>query len=111
VSEQFSDVVQAAISSGLGSLIGTAVKMVRHPPTRWGAWFIQAFTSISVGAFSGGVAYNYFHFDAWTTSSIAAAAAYISEEILRGLENYGRRKIRTSEVFNTPGPNDQGDGA
>lgn len=83
--------LNALAASGAGSMIGTAFKLMRSPPpTLWQA-VGGAFTSITVGTLVGGMCSEYFEFGPWVTSSAAAAAAYISDELLRTVEVHGKR--------------------
>jgi CDP-diglyceride synthetase len=83
--------LNALAASGVGSVIGMAFKMMRSPPpTLWQA-VGGAFTAITVGTLVGGMCSEYFQLGPWITSSAAAAAAYISDELLRGIEVHGKR--------------------
>jgi hypothetical protein len=81
----------AGATAAVGSVIGTALKMLRSPPVSAGYFVLQSFTAITVGTFVGGVAYEYFQLGPWVVSAMAATAGYISDEILRFIELYGRR--------------------
>lgn len=82
--------LDALAASGIGSLIGTVFKIMRRPPPSLLHAVGGAFTAIFVGTLVGGICSEYFHLGPWVTSSAAAAAAYISDEILRGIEAHGK---------------------
>lgn len=108
--DSFADFYNAAASSGIGAALGTLVKLFRQPPTSWVRWIGQSFTAIFVGTLAGGLAAEYFDWSVWAVSSTAACAAYVSDEIIRMIENNGRRlrDVRPPLPFNKDQGEDHG---
>ena len=110
MADQMPDFVNAAASSGIGATLGTVVKMTRNPPSSIWRWVAQSFTAIFVGTLAGGLASEYLSWSVWAVSSTAACAAYVSDEIIRMIENNGRRlrDVRAPIPFNKDQGEDHG---
>lgn len=85
------DFFSAAFSSSIGSIIGTAIKMMRNPPRSIGRLLGEVFIRVTVGTLAGGICVEWFGWGPWVSSSIAAAAAICADEIIRGLEAHARK--------------------
>lgn len=110
MADQLPDFVSAAASSGVGATLGTVVKLMRSPPLSIWRWAAQSFTSIFIGTLAGGLTAEYLDWSIWAVSSAAAAAAYISDEILRMIEANGKRlrTVRPPIPFNKDQGEDSG---
>lgn len=97
--------LEGLLASGLGSFVGTVVKIMRNPPESIVSAAMMAFTSIFIGTLVGGACYEYFNLGPWVTSSAAACGAYVSEEVIRAVEGHSK-KLRDLEL-----PKDKNDGA
>lgn len=87
----FTDFMTSALTSSVGAVVGTCIKLVQSPPDNFGRWFAEAFMRIAVGTFAGGVSSEWFQFGPWVSSSVAAAGAYIADEILRAMNRNASR--------------------
>lgn len=85
------DFMTAALTSSVGAVIGTFIKLVKKPPQSFGHWFGEAFMRISVGTFAGGVCGEWLHLGPWVAASAAAAGAYIADEILKAMDHNADR--------------------
>lgn len=84
------DFLKVLIFSSGGSALGTLIKSLTQPEHHFRRWLVQSFVSLVVGTFAGGMAWEWFHFGVWGASACAASGAYLSEQIVRALQAYGR---------------------
>lgn len=99
--EDLKDFFSAAISSGIGSVIGAAIKIMRNPPKSLGRILMEFFVRVSIGTLVGGICIEWFGMGPWMASSLAAVGAICSDEILRMVEWNAQRLKKTKLPFPT----------
>ena len=85
----WADVIGAFIFSGVGAMVGTFFKFIRHPPKSLWLGVGQATCAIGLGTLIGGAIHEWFHVGEWLTASSASTAAYISNDIFRIMDRRG----------------------
>jgi hypothetical protein len=69
VQQPFDDFINALVLSGVGSMIGTAFKFIRHPPRSASHFFLKGFCAIGIGTLAGGISQEWFSFGPWVCLS------------------------------------------
>lgn len=79
-----------------GAVAGTLIKALTRPKVSWQRWMVQSAVSLAVGMLGGAAMVQWMEWeDKWFLAvSAGTVSSFLAEEIVRGIQAYGRRLAR-----------------
>ena len=88
--------LQLLVTVAFGAVAGTLIKAFARPESNWRRWMVQATVSLAIGLLGGASIVQWMEWeDKWFLAvSAGTVSAFLAEEIVRGIQAYGRRLSR-----------------